>query len=278
MTKRDLKLRHCMNAFTGSGELPELKTEALRRVGAAYQRNIRRVYSLVLFPPAAVYVAMTIQRSTDEIDRRYPNKDRRTKIALIERAAKRQAEIETTIVQKGGKDAKELIEQQQLVSFQVLSDVSHEYSDGPEAWMASQIIACWTAFEAMAEDLWEAALNAKPVILARLAGRKTSAPKQSDDPKRIRLDWLYKYKFNLSELMGTIFLEEKRYTFDGLDGIREAYLDAFSIDQGEIEKIVTDKALDAISLIRNNLVHNAGIIDSKYLKRSADLPPEALGA
>jgi hypothetical protein len=277
MTKRDLKLRHCMNAFTGHGELPELKTEALRVVGKSYERNIRRVYSLVLFAPAAVWMTITVQRITDDIEHRYPRADQRTRVALIEKSLKQQITLETETLQKGGKVASELLEQQQKISFQMLSEQGGEHPDGPEAWMASQIIATWTAFEAMAEDLWEAALNAKPEILAKLSGQKQSRTKSGDDPKKIRLDWLHKYKFNLSEHMGTIFLEEKRYAFDGLEGIREAYTDAFSVEHADISKIINDKALDAISLIRNNLVHNGGIIDSKYRKRSSDLPAEALG-
>lgn len=60
--------------------------------------------------------------------------------------------------------------------------------------------------------------------------------------------------------------------------MRDAYTDAFSVDGEAIVKIINDKALDASTLIRNNLVHNGGIIDAKYLKRSSVLPQEALGS
>jgi hypothetical protein len=264
-----------MEAFTGHGELPELKTEALRSVGNAYERNIRRLYSLVLFPPSAVWITRTVQRVTDEIEFRFPKKDERTRIALIDQQVKKKIQQETAIINQNGELGKRLVDQQQKLSFSILSERAAEFQDGPEAWMASQIIACWTAFESVAEDLWEAALNAKPTILARLAGRKQSNPQPGEDPKRIRVEWLHKYHFDLSKHMGTIFLE--RYSFDRLDGIRQTYSDAFSLDHDEIIKIVTDKALDAISLIINNLVHNGGIIDGKYQRRLSDLPAEALG-
>ena len=95
--------------------------------------------------------------------------------------------------------------------------------------------------------------------------------------RRFRLEHLHKYKFDLSHRMGTIFVEDRRYRFDSLEGIRDAYLDAFSVDFDAIKKTVTDKSLDALSIVRNNLVHNGGIIDQQYLRRSSDLPPAALG-
>jgi hypothetical protein len=267
-----------MNAFTGHGELPELKTEALRSVGEAYQRNIRRVYALVLFAPAAIWTAITVQRHTDDIEHRFPRKDERTRVALIDQAIKKEITEHTGIIANGGKDAEALLDHQHKVSFHMLSSQSPDFDDGPEAWMASQIIATWTAFEAMAGDLWEAALNAKPAILARLDGRSPSAKsKPGDDPRRIKLDHLYRYNFDLSNRMGSIFVEEKRYSFDRLDGIREAYVDAFSVDGNEIKKIIAEQILEVSSLIRNNLVHNGGVIDAAYLKRKAILPPEAIG-
>jgi hypothetical protein len=279
MTRRDLKLRDCLNSFTGHGELPELKTEALRPVGAAYDRNIRRVYALVLFAPAAIWIAITVQRHTDQIEHQFPKKDNRTRVALIDQAMKTEIAQHTAIFARGGKEANELLDQQHKVSFQMLSSQSPEFNDGPEAWMASQIIATWTAFESMAEDLWEAALNIKPKTLATLAGRNQSIKaKPGDEPKRIKLDWLYRYDFNLSQHMGTIFLEDNRYQFDRLDGIRQAYTDAFSVDSESIIEIINGKSLDASSLIRNNLVHNGGIIDSEYLRRSSVLPIEARGS
>jgi hypothetical protein len=82
--RRDLKLRSCMNAFTGHGELPELKTQSIRPVGAAYERNVRRVYSLILFPPAAVNMAITVQRVIDKIDFQHPDIDSEVRQQLIE--------------------------------------------------------------------------------------------------------------------------------------------------------------------------------------------------
>jgi hypothetical protein len=275
--RRDLKLRACMNAFTGHGELPELKTQSIRPVGAAYERNVRRVYSLILFPPAAVNMAITVQRVIDKIDFQHPDIDSEVRQQLIEEEVRRQMSNFADIMQQEGDRATEAFDTQQSAAFQILSAYSPQSEEGPEAWMAAQIIATWTAFEAMAEDLWEAALNAKPNILAKLAGRDKSKPKAGDDPKRIKLDFIYKYRFKIEDRMGTIFIEDQRYKFDSLKGIRQAYKDAFSQDYGDIDNILNAKGLDALSLIRNNLVHDGGIVDEGLLDRTADLPSAFTG-
>ena len=57
-----------MNAFSGNAELPPLKTTELSAVAKSYERNVSRVYSLVLFPPAAIWMTMTVQRETDRVE------------------------------------------------------------------------------------------------------------------------------------------------------------------------------------------------------------------
>jgi hypothetical protein len=93
---------------------------------------------------------------------------------------------------------------------------------GLEAWLAAQITTMWTAFEGMSGDLWEAALNCRPKELASLSGVR-----QSFESKEIDLNFIQKYNFDLSNRMGTIFVESNKYAFEKLDGIRCAYKDAF---------------------------------------------------
>ena len=96
--------------------------------------------------------------------------------------------------------------------------LTDESTLGHEAWLGSQITGTWTAFEAMAGDLWEAALNYKPRELAKLSGSK-----HGKDSKQIGLDQIQRYNFDLSTHMGTIFVGTNKYQFDRLSGIREAY-------------------------------------------------------
>jgi hypothetical protein len=273
--QRDLKLRTCVNSIKFDGEQIELKTDALRHVVDTYSRNVRRVFNLILFPSAAVNIAMTTQRVIDRIEHQNPGKSADERASLATVAVNQELANVRAVLDRGDAKSKRLFETQQDMAFLMLSKQNPDLYDGPEAWMASQVIATWTAFEAMAEDLWEAALNLKPKSLAKLKGRNASQPlKDGDDPKRIRLDSIFKYDFDIGHRMGTIFLEENRYSFDTLSGIREAYKHAFSEDGESVLKLLNSKSLDAISLVRNNLVHNGGVVDKQIRSRSSDLPPQ----
>jgi hypothetical protein len=118
-----------------------------------------------------------------------------------------------------------------------------------EAILTAQVQWAWTAFETLAGDLWEAALNAHPRVLASLDGkrrkrRKESEPDQgAEEPakgakgKAVPLALLQQHGYDLQDKMGTVLAG--RFNFSRLEGIREAYQVAFSLDHGKIdEKIV----------------------------------------
>jgi hypothetical protein len=81
--RRDLKMRSCLDAFKGFDEMPELKTKSLRNVGKTFDRNMRRVNNLILFPPAMVYIAITIQRHVDRIEHRMPIRRRSVSLRTL---------------------------------------------------------------------------------------------------------------------------------------------------------------------------------------------------
>jgi hypothetical protein len=161
-----------------------------------------------------------------------------------------------------------LVENELRLAFQGVSLLEDAASDGIQAWLAALVTGTWTAYEAMAEGLWEAALNACPRGLAELKGNRNS----TEDDRKVPLKVLQKYNYDLSHHMGTIL--SGRYNFDRLDGMRDAFGDAFPPQATEIRQIVANKALDTLALVRNLIVHNGGIIDDAYLRRKSDLPPK----
>lgn len=145
-------------------------------------------------------------------------------------------------------------------------------------FFASTIVSTWATFETMAGDLWEAALNGHPKGLSELKGTKkpkTTTRGESEqfdtrDAKPIALEWLHRYGFDLREKMGTALRSNQR--FDSLAGIRESYMRAFYKKSESIEEVLNDSALDALSAVRNVLVHRSGAVDDEYARRAKYLP------
>jgi hypothetical protein len=83
--------------------------------------------------------------------------------------------------------------------------------------------------------------------------------------------------FDVRERMGTIL--RPRFEFTRLANIREAYSCAFSEKASRVDTALASKSLDAISILRNALVHKAGRADAEYLRRAAELklPKPELG-
>jgi hypothetical protein len=169
-----------------------------------------------------------------------------------------------------------------------------EFIYGIEATLTGMILGAWTAFEALCGDLWEQTINQHPRGLAELKGKETRINKLScgntdiDDSdvfsgienekqgrKLITLNDLQRiskgaYKF--CDIMGTLL--KRRYKFTKLSSIRTAYSAAFyerSNRYDLIDDALKDESLDALSLVRNLLVHKAGMADDEYVKGIASV-------
>jgi len=135
--------------------------------------------------------------------------------------------------------------------------------------LSAYVVQAWTAFETLVTDLWEVALNTHPDALSQLADAKTNDIVETGG-KTVSLSILQKYDYDLKAVMGTVL--RSKFKFDSLDGIREAYLAAFGKKGMEaLHEALADDALSAASAIRQVIVHRAGVVDEKYVRRSANL-------
>ena len=132
---------------------------------------------------------------------------------------------------------------------------------GARGQLASHITATWTIFETLAGDLWEAAMNGHPSGLSDLHGKPSSSSGQTEG-KSIPLSQLEKYRYDLTDVMGTVLRE--KFNFTVLDSVRDAYSMAFHKHSKKIEAAIMDKSLDALNKVRNLIVHKAGIVDKRY--------------
>ena len=133
---------------------------------------------------------------------------------------------------------------------------------GFEGVLTGSIVGTWTAIEALAGDLWEAALNAEPEILSKLNGQVRREKRKNESDKQLDLTYVHRYKYSMRNVMGTIL--RKRFAFTFLDGIVEAYEAAFSKDGTAVLDVIKDRALFRLSCVRNVIVHRGGLVDEEF--------------
>lgn len=277
---------------------PDALQLALRPVVAAYSENVRRLQHHINLLALAVAFALRFEHDRclavqevkgslvpiedSDTDRDAINK----KFNIIFRENNR--ELNKRIRQAGDDQLSPTVLQELSEGLRILSQLAATLGAmriGAPEMLASFITATWTIFETLAGDLWEAALNGHPANLAKLKGKKNrirgatrsslqGVPVPYDrgngEGKSIPLSQVERYKYNLSDKMGTILRE--KFKFDRLDCIREAYSVAFYNAADEVDAALTDKALDALSQTRNLIVHRAGVVDRHYYDQTTKLP------
>ena len=75
-----------------------------------------------------------------------------------------------------------------------------------------------------------------------------------------------KYDFNISNNLGDLLAS--KFDFTSVKGIKKSYQDLLQLNDTELTYF-DDTNLLQLEIIRHILVHNAGRIDSDYLKRSS---------
>lgn len=282
MSRQELKLPKCVEpwALVTSPHVDSLKTDATKEPAKAYHRNLLRVYALTMFPAVVVTAIATIEKVRYDQrlkHRRELHTGQMTEQAfakVLKSALDYENDCRDIVLKRGGQRAKELQQQEIDIGFGALQDLvsGTDLVHGADAWLAAQITGVWTAFEALAEELWVAAVNAHPHGLAELKGAK----KQAGEDKKIDLSMLQRHGYDLSKNMGTVL--SKRFSFDRLEDIRRAYEEAQFEGDVPIQDLLQEKSLSILSATRQVIVHNGGLIDEKFLRRKADLPAELIAA
>jgi hypothetical protein len=180
---------------------------------------------------------------------------------------------------RGEEDKKERLEDG-LVFLDAMVKSSDKFlSAAVESMLAGMVIGAWTAFEALAGDLWVAAVNCHPEKLSQLAGKQGN-PAKGDTGRMLPLSLLEKYKFDLRVVMGTLLSDMEKVRFSKLDLIRDAYKAAFGDAGPNICSCLDNTALLDLSIVRNLIIHHGGVCDKEYEEKSSNrplLPKPALG-
>lgn len=127
------------------------------------------------------------------------------------------------------------------------------------------IVNSWTLFEAFSKDIWINILNNNPQLLNQKIISTKGENNNEVNSKTIPLNILSKYKYNVSRHLGEIL--STKYDFTGVEGIKKAFKDLFNLKDEEIS-FLNDRKIIQLEICRHIIVHNAGLIDSRYLARS----------
>jgi hypothetical protein len=284
----DFKFAFVTNVNRRTYAEPPLNTPAIKKVGKSFTYNMDRVYGLGRIPEAC-YMQWAWRLFA---------------LTPVELSLNRLTEVEVKnalhVMRHFNPNIDDL--------FSIVPDAPG-FSDSIEGIFFAMVTGAWTAFETLAGDLWEAAVNTAPKRLSKLPGQqnrilqlvkngidnqlrsgKKSAknrpstrrkPAADDDglpaergSKKIDLDELGNVSgnsFDLSRKMGTLL--RTKYEFNTLTKIREAFALAFDRPSvSQIDQALSSPAFDAIGLVRNVIVHRAGIADGEYIERIRGIP------
>lgn len=132
----------------------------------------------------------------------------------------------------------------------------------------NSIVNSWTIFEAFSKDLWKYLLNKRPQkFINHLLKSNSSSLNEIEgiNGKQISINLLSKFNFDISNSLGDILAP--KYDFTSARGIKTAYQELLNLDKIELA-FLNDKQLSQLEITRHLIVHNAGIIDEDYLRRT----------
>jgi hypothetical protein len=277
----DLKLEACEVFATGPTPiLVPIKTPCVIVPLVGLQHNIRRLKSLILAPARLSFLAAYMMNlyaraeleKTGNVSDYDPTAEMKSSPDISARVAELFLQERQKLVALAGTPEAETKRLKRLLDgTNILQMFPIDF--GVEAMLWSYITGMWTAFETMAGDLWEQALNLSPENLATLSGDKGQG--KSISPDLIKL-----YGFDLRKKMGTVLRREKYGGLHRLSDIKNAYRHAFADDADAIMAAVNNPALGKLSAVRSLIVHKAGIVDQTFVDRTKNfdgLPIATLG-
>jgi hypothetical protein len=132
----------------------------------------------------------------------------------------------------------------------------------------ARIVFAWTAFECLAGDMWEVAVNEKAIDLGHPAFQhlpQDSIGNEGITTKNVAIGILARHGFDLRNALGTVL--RPKFDFSSVTGIQTGYEAAFG-KVGRLGEILGDKELVRLEITRHAVVHRAGVVDGEYVRRT----------
>ena len=107
-------------------------------------------------------------------------------------------------------------------------------------------------------------MNARPAVIGKAVASRSGA-------KTVEFSVFGTHGFNLESVAGTVL--KKKYDFQRLEGIQEAYEHAFGKilfkpQADRLERMLSQKGVRSAAAVRNVLVHRGGVVDDKFKQQT----------
>jgi hypothetical protein len=166
------------------------------------------------------------------------------------------------------KIAEEALESSKQTFVGLLKDPNVALWQTYEALLYSSVVWAWCSYELLMKELWEFAVNTNGKFISKNLLKNLSDLDGLDyihRGKYISLDYLARYDFDLSNKLGSALLY--KFDFTSPNGIKEAYSRAFPRSVA-IKNALDNRHIIELEAARNVIVHNAGIIDEDYCRKT----------
>ncbi len=131
----------------------------------------------------------------------------------------------------------------------------------------NSLVNIWTIFESSTKEIWKCLLNGhQNIFLNNILKEGDNSEVAGISGKSISIDFLGKYNFNINNKLGEILCE--KYDFTSCQGIKKAFTDLQKKKKAKLI-FIDNPILYNLEITRNLIVHNAGIIDNKYLQKNS---------
>ena len=138
----------------------------------------------------------------------------------------------------------------------------------------NSLVNTWTIFESASKEIWIYLLNNyQDKFLNDVLESKGVSEVEGISGKLVSISFLGKYGFNINGKLGEILVN--KYDFTSCSGIRKAFADFDKTKKDQFE-FLNDQFLFQLEILRNLIVHKAGLIDDVYLNRCS-IPNQTIG-
>jgi hypothetical protein len=261
---RDQKLGYWLGITIKLPNSDALKTQGLKQPVAVFVKNANQALALSSFPQSMCILGQRLKMAEIAACRQMGLDDIALGVVPAEKAPA-VLQLSRDILQ--GKVAGANTFSYMLHPSDFMSYVDEATRTIYDTLMSAELVLCWTAFETLAGDLWEAALNTRPQKLASLAAKNVPQGGGKQEGKTVPLNFLERYGYDVKNRMGTILLEH-RGPFQTLKTIEGAYKGAFPAPcWAGADDSWDNRDVKTTCAIRNLIVHCAGVVDKAFLEQ-----------